>query len=292
MKGAYMKPIFATDITEDKNNEAMPADEFVGARVSEACAAELDRLNEKNEEIVEKAKPPLSLRIATWVLGAGALLTLLFLTTALEELEFKSFFERFSGIIVLFLILLGAWILCNIFSAKYVKKILSTPESLQAVNATDNALLNAFHELGVPEDAKEADILHFSYKMKNGEAVFKSQGLLANVYINLPKKIYAEDGVLFLADGEHRYDFKISDMRAIRTVKKRIALFDWNKDEEYNKGEYKQYRISKDDNNDVYYIKPYHILEMVVNGEELGIYFPAYELPIFEELTGLRATEE
>ena len=34
---------------------------------------------------------------------------------------------------------------------------------------------------------------------------------------------------------------------------------------------------------------PYYILEVVHNTETYGIYIPCYELPVFEELTGLRA---
>ena len=38
-----------------------------------------------------------------------------------------------------------------------------------------------------------------------------------------------------------------------------------------------------------YTYKGYHILELEINGELWGIYFPCYELMVFEEITGLKA---
>lgn len=39
----------------------------------------------------------------------------------------------------------------------------------------------------------------------------------------------------------------------------------------------------------ILWIKPHHILVIEQDGEEYGIYFPAYELSTFERLTGLSA---
>ena len=38
-------------------------------------------------------------------------------------------------------------------------------------------------------------------------------------------------------------------------------------------------------------MKAYHILELEHGGENYGIYFPCWELPVFERLTGLNAEE-
>ena len=40
------------------------------------------------------------------------------------------------------------------------------------------------------------------------------------------------------------------------------------------------------------FFKPYYILEIEHNDEIFGIYFPCYELPIFEKLTGLTAQKQ
>lgn len=65
----------------------------------------------------------------------------------------------------------------------------------------------------------------------------------------------------------------------------------WNKDEAYNKGVYKQYKLVEDNLGRVSG-KNYQILELNSGGERWGIYFPRYELPVFEEITGLKADEQ
>ena len=86
------------------------------------------------------------------------------------------------------------------------------------------------------------------------------------------------------------YSLDLDELRQIAKVNKRIVVIGWNKEESPKKGEYKEYKISVNDGaaNTVSY-KPYYILEGVHNGEAYGIYFPCYELPTFERLTGLRA---
>lgn len=65
----------------------------------------------------------------------------------------------------------------------------------------------------------------------------------------------------------------------------------WNKDEAYNKGVYKQYKLVEDNLGRVSG-KNYQILELNSGGKRWGIYFPCYELPVFEEITGLKADEQ
>ena len=70
----------------------------------------------------------------------------------------------------------------------------------------------------------------------------------------------------------------------IHTVKKHIRIAGWNKDEEFNKGMYKQYKLTTD-NYGCVHCKQYHVLEINHQGESYGIYFPSYELPTLEECT-------
>ena len=59
--------------------------------------------------------------------------------------------------------------------------------------------------------------------------------------------------------------------------------------EEPNKGYYKQFKITGDDDDGVSF-KPYYILQFRHEGELWGIYFPCYDLEAFERLTGLKTT--
>ena len=72
------------------------------------------------------------------------------------------------------------------------------------------------------------------------------------------------------------------------TVNEKIAVPDWNKDTPPTKGEFKQFELTVDNLNRII-VPGYHILELDCNGEKWGIYFPCYELPTFESITGLSA---
>ena len=77
-------------------------------------------------------------------------------------------------------------------------------------------------------------------------------------------------------------------IKAIKSIKKTIRIMEWNKDEEFNKGLYKQYKLSED-NYGCIICKSYHILEFEHNNDLWGIYIPCYELPVIEDITGLKA---
>ena len=81
-----------------------------------------------------------------------------------------------------------------------------------------------------------------------------------------------------------------AELKSIQTVKKRIAIPSWNKEEGPTEGEFKPYKMTVNDM-DMVFFKPYYILVGERNGEEYGIYFPCYELAVFENLTGLKADD-
>ena len=87
------------------------------------------------------------------------------------------------------------------------------------------------------------------------------------------------------------YSFDLSELRSIKTVNKRISVPIWNKDEEPTEGRFKKYKLKVDEAEDVYF-KPFHILEIDHYGSIFGIYFPCYELSLFEKLTGLAAQDQ
>jgi len=101
--------------------------------------------------------------------------------------------------------------------------------------------------------------------------------------------VFADSENLYFANLEGKYAFPLSSIKAINTVKETIRILEWNKDEQYNKGIYKEYKLREDDYGCIH-SKCYHVMEIEHNGELWGIYFPCYELPTFEQLTGLKAT--
>ena len=285
-----MKPFFGIDVTESKTNEKMEACRFVATSAREENIAAFERASDDTTEVFKKALLPLPFRILH---GALWLLTLLcvyaFLRVA-AELGFATVFHGAWWLLLAFAVLLAGAIICSVISKKKSNEVLESHEARHAFVSLDQALDLIYNDLDVPEGAVDTEILSFHFKMKNGEPVFRAKGI-SSAYMNLSVKIFVKDDALCFADEKHRYDIPLSALRAIHTVNKRIEIFSWDKDVEHNEEPYKQYKIREDDEGNIF-IKPYHILEVALEDGLYGIYFPCYELPLFEEITSLKAKDK
>jgi hypothetical protein len=285
-----MKPILCIDVTLDKKNEQFVGDEFITASTPKEIMEKHEQMQNEGLEVIEKAKLPLPLRIVKSIAGFISLILLLScLRFGLED-GFVELFKNSVGIIFLIVgaICGGIWLALNFASKKKEEKVF-TEENIdqKAMDLQkDDAMLYA--ALGVPETAENVDFLMFRYKVKNGEIKPQAPGLMPTPYINFNAKAYDDGRALCVAGVDNAYSFPKDEMKAIRTVNKSIALLNWNKDEEPTKGKYKEYKLGTD-NMGLVHAKPYHILEIEHNGELYGLYFPCYELPVIERLTGLRA---
>jgi hypothetical protein len=106
--------------------------------------------------------------------------------------------------------------------------------------------------------------------------------------MNVSVKLYETNDALHIADLENVYSFAKSELKVITTVNKRISVPTWNKDEDPRSGSFKRYKMTVNNIGNVFF-KPYYILEIEHESQIFGIYFPCYELEIFEHLTGLKA---
>lgn len=286
-----MKPLLGIDLTNDKKNEQLNGSEFITAKPSEAMTRALEKALNGADEVYKKSRLPLVLRIIKWICGAvgGISIAALIEVLVSGEISIKDVLS-INGIGVLFFVAacLAAWGFLEILSRKKEEAVMEKDESSRTLTKLERTTDALFAELNVSSDAKDVDILSFFYKIKNGDIKAEAKGMQIAQYYNFNYKIFADSENFYMANLEEKYAFPLSSLRTIRTVKKHIILFSWNKEEKYNKGVYKQYKLQMDDGGKIHCNK-YHIMEFEHNGEIWGIYFPDYELPSFEEITGLRA---
>lgn len=286
-----MIPFSGIDLTFSRINDIPDGDDFITATVSEVQSQSLVHAAGQAADLMEKADIPKPLRIVRVICEFVGLIIAFGIFRALLKEDSVSLSQAYQNAPWLFWVggvCLAIWLILAAIGRKKKAEVMSSDESTYTSSNLDSISSNIFAELGVPADARDVDILSFTYKNKKGTAVAVTKGFARTPYTNYEYKIYVQDGSLCLANLEHRYEFPLSELRAIRTVKKRIAMAQWNKEMGYNDGIYSVYKITKDQY-DCYYIKPYHILEFEHNGDLWGIYFPCYEKPIFEKLTGLKA---
>jgi len=286
-----MKPLFAINLTDDKKNEVVNGSEFVTKTASIQNTDSLEENQEELKQSIKKSQLPLWLQIVTYICGIYALIVAASIIKNLD-IGFAQMFKNAPALIITAPICGLIWLIFFVYSKIKSKRVLAEENVEQQIADIDKDIDAIYAELGVPNDAINVDILMFRYKIKDGE--IKPYGGMQNVpYMNFEIKAYTDGKYLHFADTENIYSFDLSELRSITTVNKRISTMNWNKEEHPRKGEFKQYKITVSDESVPYILyKPFHILEGEHNGEKYGIYFPCYELPAFERLTGLRAKAE
>lgn len=281
-----MKPFLGIDITKNKNNDHLNGQEFITAQVSEQQAQMRDEAIGKMQTQEDKTKLPQPLRVARWICMFA---TLIFLSSILQNFHNHSgmtLAKAYAAAPAVFWIcgisLIG-WVGLTIWGRSKVQDVNQSEETKQIITRMDQILSGSYAELGVPATAPSIDMLLFRYVEKNGQIIPRSFGPVS--FIACDSKIFTENGNLCLADTNQRYEFPLEAVRGIETVQKKAAIPTWNKNVPANKPPYQQYKL-RVDNYGFIHFKSYHILKLELGGETWGIYFPCYELPTIESLTG------
>jgi hypothetical protein len=287
-----MKPIFATDLTSNKKNEKINGDEFLVGRVSSEAVESYEDATGELEDALESAKLSKPLIIVQRVCQfIGIFFVFLILRTFVDPRAngISAIMEAVPGVFIICGAALIVWLILSVLSAKKSKAVIGSTETQQTVSAVERSVDAICEELGIPDDSALVEVLFFKYVVKKDKIVIKRpSGKSSATHINLSLVTYVKDGDLCITDYESVYAIPLSEIMAIRTEKKTVILPQWKKDEKPNSPEYKEFKISIDQYSNVY-VKKYHILEIDHFGKLYGLYFPSYELPIFEKLTGLKA---
>ncbi len=283
-----MKPFIGIDLTEDKKNEQWNGEEFLMKKPSEALLASLENSKETVLNNVEKTGLPLILRILLGISGLGAVILVRGIAGALEDVTFAEAYRNAAWIFWACGICAAVFVILLVMQGRKEKKVMGSEEYETDLSHFDGAVKAVEAELGVPSNAKETDILGFYYKRKDGKPKPIEKGMQTCKYVTAVFSAYADAENLYLSNMDGTYAFPRSSLKAIRTVRKKITVSDWNKDEPINSPEYKPYKLSEDGYGQIT-CRQYHILELERDGETWGIWYPSYENPTFEELTGLKA---
>lgn len=239
---------------------------------------------------IDKAALPSWLSIVKTICGLGAFIIGAGILQGSLEVGFGKAYQNASWLFLLGGVLLILYMAVYFHGKKIENKVYKEDKAEEKLNILDDTVNKTMESMGVPDDATDTDIITFNYKDKNGQPVACEIGVVISKYLLEVYKLYSKDDMLCLADAESVYGFSLSEIKAIKTINKKIPTFPWNKDEGPKEGIYKKYKMVVNSFGCVYF-KPYYILEIEHKGEEYGLYFPCYELEHFEKLTGIKAEE-
>lgn len=277
-----MKPFFWIDVT-DKKNKDYNTTKFINYQVPMVIQQNLYDANSTIEDLSKKAQIPFFWRFLDFILTVGMIILLMC-----------------AGVIVGYLGLLGflliipAAVLYKFFDSfikkkrdKRVEEIINSREFDSAVSQKASAVTTAVKTLDVPSHARNVDILSNKYTFVNGAYNLKLKPHIVTVHNNLKKIIYVENSNLYIVQYPYRFCIPNFQPMAIYRIKEKVGFIQWNKSEGYDSDKYKPYGITN--NGDAYFCKWYGVLRFNTNGEIWDIYFPPYELPFWEGLTGLKS---
>lgn len=286
-----MKPFIGINITDDKNNEVCDGKEFVVQTTTPAMLEAYNKATDAVGDFCKKAKQPLLYQILHRLVGIVAVgITAGFTKTVLNNDGLKAVAKIYENAAWVIWLGVACWIafgLMTVIGRKRIKAIAESDEYNHAHTKEQSLANTIYAEFGVPAQAPFVDVLSFQYKVKDGKIKPKNKEAKTVPFVNIAFKIHTDGQKLYLTEMESKYAFELSELKGIKVIKERGFIPGWNKEAPYDKGEYKQYKIVT--NNIGLYFKNYCILELEHNGESWDIYFPNYELPIFEQITGLKA---
>lgn len=283
-----MKPLFGIDRTANPENQVLNGEEFVLRQLPEKTRKDIAEAREEAEKEARKGTP---ISRFSFFLNLFGLLVWLGFFILMLSVAASGLRASYQSVPAAFWLVAGGvpvWLGLAVYHLFRKKKIACAAEKSPAQALYETRVKKGLDALSVPADAPLADIFLFAYKLCGGEVLAQPFGKGDIRFFNTGIKAFVEEGRLCLADSEHVWGFSLSDLVRIKTIREKIHLPKWNKPLPPSDARYSEYAM-EDHRMAGVVIGEYHILEFQKEGALYGLYFPNYELPVFEALTGLRA---
>lgn len=279
-----MKNVFSINITTNETE----ADKFAARKISDELQRKTDEMDETISSIQDSAAIPAWLTIVAYICGGFAAIVIMnFISSAIKG-EFAQAYENAGWLIYAGAVCLVFAIVVAVYKRYKYKSTENAPAVQSAIAQSEKLTERCYEDLGVPDGAGNIDIFIEAFKSKNGK-VKKATSLFR--YLNIDCKIYRDDYNLYLADISKVYAFPLSNLKEIVAVNKNATFNGWHKQEPFNKGYYKQFKI-KCNNYGTFFVKPHYSIRFTAFGEEYEIVIPGYELENFKKYVNLNVTGE
>ena len=255
-------------------------EQFVTASLDDNFKRTRDKIYSKAKMTTEAITLPIIANALAWVCFA--------LFAVIAFMFFKDVYKL--GLAVAFetnpiwLLSIGAagfvvWLVLKLIELRNGKKDEETGDYDRALESLANIKQAAEDRLGVPPDYTVVDIMSCRYKPVKGKLGLGDR--IDGEYLNEDMKLFSKDDELCLADIDSVYSFPIKDFVRYYLGSEMLPLATWNKEENYDEGEYLQYGI-KTKYTDMACLC--YSLQFVCDSEVYEIIFPEYELEHFQKL--------
>ena len=279
-----MKNLFGINVKDDKKVYNL----FEVRKVSE----ELVKKTEENFNEIEKsdkaASLPVYLNVIFYISLYGFLILTLSFVNALKDKSFSELLKNNLPLLIVTIALGVSAVLLFVVRKLKNKKVVNSEEFKETIEESNDIYNECMEYLGVPKDAPCVDTFVYLYKVKKDKTV---PAINLCKYFVQEFRLYKEENNLCLADCESVISIPIDSFKKIELIDKKVSFMNWNKEEQPNKGEYKQYKITTN-NYGVNFIKPYYRIEFEYEYESYEFFVPVYDIKPFEEIINLEVDSE
>lgn len=283
-----MKHFLCYDHTEDSENLIPDGQEFLVEKPPEELYAKLEKAVDKELDRMLKVHFNIPLFLAAILSGGIAYIILsVFFTEILKGNV--ALIQAITNAPLLFVGGCLALIICIISAVAAHKKNKADKEKAEQFEFKDSDIISAelLRTLGVPDGLGDTEILSFNY-IYNGEECVPTADEFGETYFTECYCLFTDSENLYLVRTDGKYSIPLSSLRGIRKVYTEITLACWSRDESRKAEDFARYEITEAEDESI--TMPYHYsLDFDADGESWQLYFPSFELPTFEKLTGLSA---
>lgn len=253
---------------------------FVTARLDKSLSRAVDEAYAKADKAQENATLPFWANAVAWLFFIVFAIVAVVVLRAASELGFAEAFVKLP----LWLPIVGAagftvWLVLKLIEYRNGKKGEETGTLDSALDAVASINQTAETLLGVPQDYATVDVMAYYYKPAKSKLSLGDRA--DGIYYNDEMKLFCKDDELCLADDERVFSFPIKDFVRYYLGSEKLPLAWWNKEINYDEGEYLQYGI-KTKYTDMACLC--YSLQFVCDSEVYEIIFPEYELEHFQKL--------
>ena len=282
-----MKNVFGYPYSKDGDTPCDGA-RFITNRADAALKKEIDDVFGKVLETGSKASLPGWLQTLKLICYVGAAIIVISLLRNLGDLTLAEMYGNAPAIFYGGGVCLALWVVLFCIEKLKYKKVDDSGEIDKALESMEALNFRSEEQLGIPHDHKKVDVLSFRYTEKNGKVKIKEE--LFYKHVNNEMKLFRNGDDLCLADIDSVYSFPISDIKKYVLKKKKANMDEWNKDVPFNKGEYKQYKITSNDYGTIFC--RYYAMQISDVFGEYELFFPEYELAQFKAIADVPVEKE
>lgn len=281
-----MKNIFGVK----KDSEVLDGQNYIIRRCSEEIIKEKEKyLNEFNTH-KKNAYLPKWLNIIKNICLFSFLFIFICILGAIDEVSIQDAYNNAPFLFYICGITFIIFIILFIINKVKEKKVLNSDEFIDFKSKSDFFLTKVLNDLSIPINSNEVDIFSYVYDLNKKEKEKNAYSLQMSKYFNMSMYIFKENDALCLATVNEVLSIPLNHIKEVYKINKKINAYGWNKEEPYNKGKYKEYKITANQYNVLFY-KYYYSIRINDGTTDYEIIVPPYDYEYFDNIINLEVKE-